>query len=129
MKRTTAAVGMFLCAVFALPSVPADASESFTLNIPLRGNPQQETGEVRITLTLNASPAGSQLVVNGNATLNLGDTQTVAGDSVSYATAGGNDVRITHTPMRTFTGVFSSHAGATEYDLAVRIARVPARSA
>ncbi|MBV8547714.1 MAG: hypothetical protein JO088_23475, partial [Acidobacteria bacterium] len=70
MKRTTAAVGMFLCAVFVLPAI---ASESFTLNIPVRGNPQQETGEVRITLTLNASPAGSQLVVNGTATLNLGD--------------------------------------------------------
>src|ERR1043166_9296031 len=83
MKRTTAAVVMFLCAVFALQSLPAHASESFTLNIPLRFNPQQETGEVRISLTLNAAPAGSQLVVNGNVTLNLGDTQTVAGDSVS----------------------------------------------
>ena len=118
MKRTTAAVVMFLCAVFALPAI---ASESFTLNIPLRGNPQQETGEVRITLTLNASPSGSQLVVNGNATLNLGDTQTVAGDSVSYATAGGNEVRITYKPLSNFSGAgFCSAFAANEKNVAMR---------
>jgi hypothetical protein len=122
MKRTTAAVVMFLCAVFALQPLPANASESFTLNIPLRFNPQQETGEVRITLTLNAAPAGSQLVVNGNVTLNLGDTQTVAGDSVSYATAGGNDVRITYKPLSNFAGDFCSAAGATEKNVPMRFA-------
>jgi hypothetical protein len=120
MKRTTAAGVMFLCAVFALQSVPANASESFTLNIPLRGNPQQETGEVRITLTLNAAPAGSQLVVNGNATLNLGDTQTVVGDSVSYAAAGGNDVRITYKPLSNFNGDFCSAFAANEKNVPMR---------
>jgi hypothetical protein len=120
MKRTTAALVMFLCAVFALQSVPASASESFTLNIPLRFNPQQETGEVRITLTLNAAPAGSQLVVNGNVTLNLGDTQTVAGDSVSYATAGGNDVRITYKPLSNFGADFCSAGAATEKNVPMR---------
>jgi len=120
MKRTTAALVMFLCAVFALQSVPASASESFTLNIPLRFNPQQETGEVRITLTLNAAPAGSQLVVNGNVTLNLGDTQTIAGDSVSYATAGGNDVRITYKPLSNFGADFCSAGAATEKNVPMR---------
>jgi hypothetical protein len=120
MKRTTAAVVMFLCALFALQSIPASASESFTLNIPLRGNPQQETGEVRITLTLNAAPAGSQLVVNGNVTLNLGDTQTVAGDSVAYAAAGGNDVRITYKPLSNFSGDFCTGGGATEKNVPMR---------
>jgi hypothetical protein len=122
MKRTTAAVVMFLCVLFALHSVPASASESFTLNIPLRFNAQQETGEVRITLTLNAAPAGSQLVVNGNVTLNLGDTQTVAGDSVSYTTAGGNDVRITYKPLSNFSGDFCTGAGATEKNVPMRFA-------
>jgi hypothetical protein len=116
MKRTTAAVVMFLCAV------AANASESFTLNIPVRGNAQQETGEVRITLTLNAASAGSQLVVNGNVTLNLGDTQTVAGDSVSYATAGGNDVRITYKPLSNFSGDFCTGGAATEKNVAMRFA-------
>jgi hypothetical protein len=120
MKRTTAALVMFLCAMFALQSVPASASESFTLNIPLRFNPQQETGEVRITLTLSAAPAGSQLVVNGNVTLNLGDTQTVAGDSVSYATAGGNDVRITYKPLSNFGADFCSAGAATEKNVPMR---------
>src|SRR5947199_10611697 len=99
MKRTIAVVAAIVCFV----CLPASASESFTLNIPLRFNAQQETGEVRITLTLNAAPAGSQLVVNGNTTLNLGDTTMVAGDSVSYATAGGNDVRITYQPLSNFS--------------------------
>src|SRR3954449_8310542 len=108
MKRTTAAVVMFLCAVFALQALPARASESFTLNIPLRGNPQQETGEVRITLTLNAAPAGSQLVVNGNVTLDLGQTKQTGGDSVTFETAGGNDVRITYRPKSNFGADFCS---------------------
>jgi hypothetical protein len=122
MKRTTAAVVMVLCTVFAVQSMPASASESFTLNIPLRFNAQQETGEVRITLTLNAAPAGSQLVVNGNVTLNLGDTQTIAGDSVSYAMAGGNDVRITYKPLSNFSGDFCSAAAATEKNVPMRFA-------
>src|SRR5258706_2855270 len=122
MKRTTAALVSVLCAVFVLHSFPASASESFTLNIPLRFNPQQETGGVRITVTLNGARAGSQLVVNGNVTLNLGDTQTVAGDSVSYATGGGNDVRITYKPLSNFNGDFCSGGGATEKNVPMRFA-------
>src|SRR5260221_220434 len=71
----TRSVPVILVALVLLMAVPCFASESFTLDIPTRGNPQQETGEVRITLTLNASPAGAQLVVNGATTLNLGDTK------------------------------------------------------
>ena len=99
MSRFTSVILIML----ALLALPCFASEAFTLDIPIRGNANQETGEVRVTLTLNAAPAGSQLVVNGT-TLNLGDTQTVAGDSVSYVAATGNDVRITYRPLsRTFS--------------------------
>jgi hypothetical protein len=102
MKRMAAAPGVLFVLALALCPSPARASESFTLEIPLRGNAQQETGEVRVTLTLGAAPAGAQLVVNGANTLNLGDTQMVAGDSVTFATAGGNDVRITYRPLSNF---------------------------
>src|SRR4051812_1562586 len=104
MKRTTA--GLF--AVLCLFAVSVFASESFTLDIPTRGNPQQETGEVRLTLTLNAAPAGSQLVVNGNVTLDLGQTKQTGGDSVTYETASGNDVRITYRPKSNFGADFCS---------------------
>jgi len=118
MKRTIAVVAAIVCMI----SLPASASESFTLNIPLRFNPQQETGKVRITLTLNAAPAGSQLVVNGNTTLNLGDTTMVAGDSVSYATAGGNDVSIIYQPLSKFSaaGNFCSAFNAVEKNVPMR---------
>src|SRR2546421_12719259 len=89
-----------------LMAVPCFASESFTLDIPIRGNPQQETGEVRITLTLNAAPAGAQLVVNGATTLNLGDTKSVSGDSVSFLNGGGNDVRIIYKVLSNFAADF-----------------------
>lgn len=101
MSRFTSVILIML----ALLAVPCFASEAFTLDIPIRGNANQETGEVRVTLTLNAAPAGSQLVVNGT-TLNLGDTQTVAGDSVSYVAATGNDVRITYRPLSNFGADF-----------------------
>src|SRR6266404_5338229 len=120
MKRTTGALVAVLCAVLALQSVPASASESFTFDIPTRGNPQQETGEVRITLTLNAAPAGSQLVVNGNITLNLGDTKPNGTDSVTYETAGGNDVRITYKPLSNFGADFCSAQFAVEKQIPMR---------
>ena len=121
MKRTTGAlVLVLLCTVFVLPSAPASASESFTLDIPTRGNPQQETGEVRITLTLNAAPAGSQLVVNGNITLNLGDTKPNGTDSVTYETAGGNDVRITYKPLSNFGADFCNAPFAVEKQIPMR---------
>src|SRR4051794_322635 len=101
MSRFTSVILIML----AMLAVPCFASEAFTLDIPIRGNANQETGEVRVTLTLSAAPAGSQLVVNGT-TLNLGDTQTVAGDSVSYVAATGNDVRITYRPLSNFGADF-----------------------
>src|SRR5258706_2392577 len=120
MKRTTGALVLVLCAVFALPSVPASASESFTLDIPTRFNPQQETGEVRITLTLTAAPAGSQLVVNGNVTLNLGDTKPVGTDSAPYEPGGGNDVRITYKPLSNFGVDFCNAQNALEKNIPMR---------
>jgi len=117
MKRTTAGLFAVLCVLFA---VSVFASESFTLDIPIRGNPQQETGEVRLTLTLNAAPAGSQLVVNGNVTLDLGQTKQAGGDSVTYETASGNDVRITYKPKSNFGADFCSGTFAVEKQIPMR---------
>jgi hypothetical protein len=116
----TAVILRVLCAGFVLYSVSAYASESFTLNIPLRFNSQQETGEVRITLSLNAASAGAQLVVNGNTTVNLGQTTAVAGDSVTFETAGGNDVKITYKPLSNFSGDFCSAPAAVEKNIPMR---------
>lgn len=101
MKRMNAILGILLYLSLAMT---AAASESFTLNIPVRFNANQETGEVRVTLSLNAAPAGSQLVVNGSTTLNLGATQTVNGDSVTFGGGPGNSVVITYRPLSNFTG-------------------------
>ncbi len=117
MKRTTAIPGMLIC--FALAS-PVLASESFTLDIPVRGNASQETGEVRIALGLNAAPAGAQLVVNGNTTLNLGDTTMVAGDSVSFAAGTGNEARITYRPLTNFGADFCAGGNAVEKMIPMR---------
>src|SRR5262245_12427434 len=102
MKRATVALGL-LSLVLAIQPVTLLADEAFTLNIPVRFNPQQETGAVRVTLTLSAAPAGATLVVNGTTTVNLGQTAAVAGDSVTFETATGNDVRITYRPLTNFT--------------------------
>src|SRR5687767_12219905 len=112
-----AALGIVFSLLLAT-SLPA--SESFTLNIPLRFNAQQETGEVRITLTLSAAPAGSQLVVGGSTTLNLGQTLTVAGDSVTYETAAGNDVRIIYRPLSNFGADLCDGTSAVEKNIAMR---------
>ncbi|HSY49289.1 MAG TPA: vWA domain-containing protein [Thermoanaerobaculia bacterium] len=120
MKRTTTGPVMVLCVAFALSSLPAIASESFTLDIPIRGNPQQETGQVLITLELNAASAGAQLVVNGNTTLNLGDTKTVAGDSVTFQTASGNDVDIIYKPLSNFGADFCNAQFAVEKQIPMR---------
>jgi hypothetical protein len=119
MKRRTSVVLSF-CALAALHAVIAAASESFTLNIPIRGNANQETGEVRITLTLDAPSAGAQLVVNGGTTVNLGQTQAVAGDSVIFETAGGNDVRITYKPLSNFGADFCAGGAAVEKNIPMR---------
>src|SRR3954471_24544280 len=120
MKRTTAGLFAVLCAVFVSQSVSVLASESFTLDIPTRGNPQQETGEVRITLMLTANTAGSQLVVSGNVTLDLGQTKQTGGDSVTFETAGGNDVRITYRPKSNFGADFCSGTFAVEKQIPMR---------
>src|SRR5437016_2541572 len=78
---------MWLLLGFAL-SIPLSADESFTLNIPVRGNASQETGRVKITLTLDAAPAGAQLLLNGTTTMALGQTLSIGGDSVTFETAG-----------------------------------------
>jgi hypothetical protein len=116
MKRIIATL------LLSLIALPIMASEAFTLSIPTRGNPQQETGEVRVTLTLNAAPAGAQLVVNGSTTVNLGATQMVNGDSVTFAALTGNDVRITYKPLSNFAGDFCNAPAAVQKDIPMRFA-------
>ena len=116
MKRATVALGVF----FSLLASTLLASEAFILNIPVRGIANQETGMVRAVLTLNAAPAGSQLVVNGASTLNLGDTTAVAGDMVTYEALGGNDVRITYIPKSNFGVDFCAGGGASEKNIPMR---------
>src|SRR5258708_3785672 len=117
MKRATSVLGTLL--FFALVS-PAVASESFILNIPVRGNANQETGEVRIALGLNAAPAGAQLVVNGNTTVNLGGSAVVAGDSVSFAAGTGNEALITYKPLSNFGADFCAGGNAVEKNIPMR---------
>ena len=114
MNKLVAALGSLLISVSAL------ASESWVLNIPVRFIANQETGEVRLVMGLNAAPAGSQLVVNGGTTLNLGDTQTVAGDSVSFAAGNGNEVRITYKPLSNFGADFCAGSSAVEKNIPMR---------
>src|SRR4051812_29531929 len=119
MKRASVAVAVFVAfASSLLPSVAA-ASEAWILNIPIRGNANQESGMVRVNLELDAAPAGSQLVVNGT-TLNLGDTLTVAGDSVTYEALTGNNVRITYVPLSNFGADFCAGGAAVEKNIPMR---------
>ncbi len=108
---------VFLGFLFCLT---ASASESFTLNVPVRFNANQETGEVRITLGLSAAPAGAQLVVNGTTTLNLGDTTLVGTDSVAFAAGTGNSVLITYRPLSNFGGDFCLGGSAVEQNVPMR---------
>lgn len=120
MQRTAVVLRTIFCLVFALIPATMFASESFTLNIPQRLDASQETGEVRILLGLSAAPAGSQLVVNGAVTLNLGDTQMVGGDSVSFAVANANRVLITYSPRSNFGADFCAGGGAVEKNIPMR---------
>jgi len=113
MKRATTLL-------LALLPLAASASESFTLNIPQRLDASQEIGEVRILLGLSAAPAGAQLVVGGTTTINLGATQTVAGDSVSFLSGAGNHVLIRYRPLSNFAGDFCAGGGAVPKDIALR---------
>jgi len=117
MKR---AITIVATAMFALLPLAAAGSESFTLTIPKRFDAQQEIGEVRILLGLNAAPAGSQLVVNGSTTINLGATQTVGGDSISFATQPNNRVLIRYRPLSNFSGDFCQGANAVEKNIEMR---------
>jgi hypothetical protein len=116
MKRALSVLIVF--ASLLLPSTAA-ASEAWILNIGVRGVPNQESGMVRINLELSAAPAGSQLVV-GSTTLNLGDTLTVAGDSVTYEALTGNNVRITYVPKSNFGADFCAGLGAVEKNVNMR---------
>ena len=109
--------------LFALAlATQLSASESFTLNIPVRFNASQETGEVRMTLGLDSAPAGAQLVINGTTTLNLGDTSSVGGDSISFAAGTGNEVKITYRPLSNFVPPtdFCSGGSAVEKNIPIR---------
>ena len=111
MKRTL---------LLLLLATSVSASESFVLDIPIRSITNQETGKVLVTLTLNSASAGSQLVVNGATTLNLGDTQMVAGDQVTFSAGSGNDVKIVYVPLSNFSGDFCQGAGAVTKDIPMR---------
>ena len=110
---------LVLCLLVAFHARHAMANEAWILNIPIRGNANQETGEVRILLELSAAPAGSQLVVNGT-TVNLGGTANVGGDSVKYESAGGNDAKITYQPLSNFGADFCQGAAAGEKNIPMR---------
>lgn len=110
---------MVALAVLLLSASPATASEAWILNIPVRGNANQESGMVRATLELDAAPAGSQLAVNGT-TLNLGSTTIVAGDSVTYEALAGNAVRITYVPLSNFGADFCAGGGAVDKNIPMR---------
>jgi len=118
MKRAFALAVLVACASALLPSTAA-ASEAWILDIPTRGVPNQESGMVRVTLELSAAPAGSQLVV-GAATINLGNSATVAGDSITYEALTGNNVRITYVPKSNFGADFCAGTFAIEKQINMR---------
>ena len=120
MKRPIVALSVLFALAAALQPSLAAASEAWILNIPVRGIPNQESGMVRATLELDSAPAGSQLVVNGSTTLNLGDTQIVAGDSVTYEALTGNNVRITYVPLSNFGADFCAGNAAVDKNIPMR---------
>jgi hypothetical protein len=120
MTRTNWTLGLLLSMTLAGTAWTAAASESFTLNIPVRFNANQETGEVRITLGLDAAPAGAQLVVNGTTTVDLGQTVAVGTDSVSFAAGSGNSVLIAYRPLSNFGADFCAGGSAAELNVPMR---------
>src|SRR5438046_9710571 len=121
MKRASVALAVLVAfASLLLPSTAA-ASEAWILDIPVRGIPNQESGMVRATLELSAAPAGSQLVVNGSTTLNLGDSANVgAGDMVTYEALTGNNVRITYVPKSNLGADFCAGESHVEENITMR---------
>ncbi|HEX7191962.1 MAG TPA: vWA domain-containing protein [Thermoanaerobaculia bacterium] len=111
MKRTFSLFPVVLSLVLAAPLI---ADEAWLLDIPVRGNAQQETGEVRIVLDLSANPNGSQMLINGSTTLTLGQTASVGSDSATYELVSGNRVRVTYRPLSNFSGDFCQGANAVE---------------
>lgn len=117
MKRRLSLLPVVLSLALAAPLI---ADEAWLLDIPIRGNAQQETGEVRIFLNLSAAPNGSQIVINGATTLALGQTAAVGGDSATYELVSGNTVRVIYKPLSNFNGDFCQGAGAVEKQVPMR---------
>src|ERR1044071_5709552 len=108
--------------VLALLAASAFASESWILDVPLRGIANQEPGEVRMLLDLSAAPAGAQLVVNGTTTINLGSSATVNGDSVAFSAGSGNQAVIVYKPLSNFGADFCAGGAAVEKQIPLRFA-------
>jgi len=117
MKRMLSLFPVVLSLVVAIPLI---ADEAWLLDIPIRGNAQQETGEVRMILDLSASPNGSQIVINGSTTLTLGQTAAAGGDSATYELVSGNTVRVIYRPLSNFSGDFCQGQGAVEKQVPMR---------
>ena len=115
MKRATLPV--FFCLMLAARAI---ASESFLLQIPKRNVFNQEIGEVRINLGLDLPAEGAQLVINDATTISLGETQTIAGDEVSFAQGPGNSVDITYRPLSNFGADFCDGVNAVEKNIPIR---------
>ena len=91
---------LLVCLVLSLG---LSADEAFLLQVPLRENPTQQTGEVRVTLTLDGDPAGAQLEVNGAETVTLGQTLNLSsGDRLIFEAGGGNSAKLTFQPLSNF---------------------------
>ncbi|MGZ5443130.1 MAG: vWA domain-containing protein [Thermoanaerobaculia bacterium] len=114
MKTTLAVLGSLFCFAFA-----ASGSESFTLNIPVRGDASQETGMVHVVLDLDGPAAGAQLVINGSTTVNLGQAIPVNTDFVRFIDAG-DAVRIEYEPRSNFGADFCAGGGAVEKNIPMR---------
>ena len=110
MKRGLSLLPVVLSLAVALPLL---ADEAWLLDIPVRGNSQQETGEVRMVLGLSAAPAGSQIVINGSTTVALGQTTAVGGDSATYEVVSGNTVRVIYRPLSSISRMFRSRSTDT----------------
>jgi hypothetical protein len=106
----------------SLFAASAFASESWILDVPLRGIANQETGEVRMLMDLSAAPAGAQLVVNGATTINLGSSAMVNGDSVAFSAGSGNQVVIDYKPLSNFGADFCAGGAAVEKQIPMRFA-------
>jgi len=111
---------MRIALALSLFAASAFASESWILDVPLRGIANQETGEVRMLMDLNAAPAGAQLVVNGTTTINLGSSATVNGDFVSFTAGTGNQVVIVYKPLSNFGADFCAGGAAVEKQIPLR---------